>query len=200
MLGALHCAQEDVLGGVVGDKAGRGDEANKRKTVTDTLEKGTSRSKGRRGDVGATEIIDNDTHQKVDGGHRTLTDIHGLVVVLRVTHLRDDSEECRSASIGEDEGVDGVHTLDESWVSNQLVVGDVRSTLGCFCRAILEADGNSQGQEGDDYRNHTSPCKPRDLSQGSNRASQETNGCSYCNENSGASSVERQGVEGSRDT
>lgn len=40
MLGALKCAQEYILRGIVGNKAGRSDEAGKCKTVTDALEKG----------------------------------------------------------------------------------------------------------------------------------------------------------------
>lgn len=200
VLGSLHYAEEDIFGWIVGDEASRSDETGDSEAVTDALEKRASRSKSRRCHVGATEVVNHDTDDDIDSGHRTLADVHGFVVVPGVAHLRHDGKEGGCTSVGEDKGVESGHCLDECGVSNQLVIRNERSILGRSCWTILEAycDGQSE-QRGDDGYN-TSPCEPRDLSKSPNRACQEANYGGYGDENSSTCSVQGKGVEGGRDT
>ena len=177
-------------------ESGRDNETGKSDTVANLLDDLASGSKSGRSDVGTAVVVDNNADNDVDDGDDSLAEDKSLLVVLGLTHLSGDGEEDGSSAVGEDECRDSRHGLGEGGSVEKLVVGNPDTILRSEVRAVLDTDSNGNDEDGDDQSNETDPSKPRNTVQSSDGSSEESNDHGNSDEDSSASSMLRQRVQG----
>lgn len=123
------------------DKTRGDDQGGQGKPVRDLLHQGARGPKSRRGDIGTTVVVDDDSDGDVDDGHQRLADDEGSCVVARLAHLGHDGEEGRCAGVSEDQRRQGGGGGGEAWVLDELVIGDEDALLRSSGWAVLDSYG-----------------------------------------------------------
>jgi hypothetical protein len=131
----------------VRDEHHRGQQAGEREAVADLLHEGAGGAERRRCDERAAVDVHDDANGDVQRRHDRLAHDERLGVVVRVAHLRDDVEEGGGAGVGEDERREGCRRLCERRLAPELEVGFPWAELRRRGRAVLEADGDGEGDD-----------------------------------------------------
>jgi hypothetical protein len=131
----------------VRDEHHRGQQAGEREAVADLLHEGAGGAERGRRDKGPAVDVHDDANGDVQRRHDRLAHDERLGVVVRVAHLRDDVEEGGGAGVGEDERREGCRRLCERRLAPELEVGFPWAELRRRGRAVLEADGDGEGDD-----------------------------------------------------
>jgi len=150
------------------------DQTRNSETVADLLDQQPSGSEGRRGDVLADKVVNcagDDLHvsfkhsteriqaHQVHGHDERLGSDDAECKVFRFPHLCDECEEVGGASVSKDHHRDGLHRLEESRLSEG-VGDDGELALGRQARAIGDAHGGREGDDGGQDGDETDPTEP----------------------------------------
>lgn len=145
----------------------------------------TGRSRGR-----------GETHE-INCRHDALAEDERPSVALRVPHLADHTKEGWGAGVGKyDRGdrSDGAVERGRIDDANFLLVEPVARRRRSF-RSVLNADGDRQGEDGGEDRDEADPAEDRDLAESWDRCEDEDEDGGDGDEDGGARSVGRDGVE-----
>lgn len=92
------------------------------KAIADLLHRIAGGAKSRRGNIRAAVVVDYNADGNVDSRHAALADDQRASIVFGVAHFRYNREECRCASVGEDNRAHGTDGFTEFGTGNDLVV------------------------------------------------------------------------------
>ena len=126
------------------------------KPIADLFHSRTSRTKSRRCNIRATEVINSTTNSDVYSSHGALTDKQRPSVVTGLAHLRNDCKETRGSSIGKNERRYSRNSFGERRVSHNLKVRYPGAFLGGRYRSTLDTHSDGHNK---DYRKQVSTTK-----------------------------------------
>ena len=136
------------------------------KTITNLLHQNTSGSKSGTGNVLTSVVVDDGSNNEIDHGDGALTNQDTFGVIFYIPHFSDDVEETWCSGISEDDDVESVDGIDETWVGGSLDGNFERTSLRSGAGSIGNTTGDGQGDDGGNDRDDTNPSDPRDLVEG----------------------------------
>lgn len=167
-----------------------GQKSRQSQAIADLLHCYASRSQGRRRHERSTEVVNHDSDDNVRYGDGTLADNQRPGVFAWVAHFRHDREEGRSTSISKDQRRAGRDCCGPAVVGHDLEVGDERLTIvGSSSRAVLNADGDGECENGEENSSQSDPCDPADFAQCLDASQAEAYDGSDCNKGRSAGAV-----------
>lgn len=107
----------------------------------------TGRAQGRRGDIRAAVVVDNNTDRDVDRRHSGLAHEQRPSIETRVGHLSLDVEVRGDAAEGKNQRGNGRDGAGKVGRVGELEVGNPDSLLGSGGRPLLDADSNSKDKD-----------------------------------------------------
>lgn len=128
------------------DQESRDNQPGQCKAVADLLQQDAGGAQGRRGDIGATVIVHNNTDRDISDCDDGLADNQRFCVLPWVAHLGDDGEEGWRACISKDKRRAGRDRFGEGWIVCDFVVRHEGAILRCSSRAILDTNRDSDSE------------------------------------------------------
>jgi hypothetical protein len=184
-----NMAHSERMATYVNEQRCADNETRQRKSVADLLHQDTCRTEGRRCDVGAAEVVDNNTNSNVDGGHDALAVDKRLGVVAGFAHLRHNVEEGRCTSVCEDDGRNCCESIGGLGAAEKVVIRLPGAGLGSQRGAVLNSNGDGQGDNGGQNADDADPCEPGDAPESLNAAQAEADNGGDGDKDGGAGAV-----------
>ena len=199
----------------MGVEDGGDEETGEGETVADSLEEGTGTSKSGTGDVLSDKVVDDTSEDEVEDDDKDLRGKDRSGEVVGVLHLGDHGEVGGCTSVGEDDTADRSGRLGElgaAPVDDNLVP---RADLRSLRWSLLHSDSDDQGDDwgsekvswldmmrltGSHDGDDTDPTEELDSSEGLDAGHEHGSDAGDGDEDGGAGSVNRDGVEGGSDT
>lgn len=136
-------ANEHVLGGDMDVETGAHEQADETNSVRDLLDGASGAAQRWRGNPFTTPAVNNQTEGEVRGADDAHAEVHSLVVVSRLLHLRDDRKESRGSGSRAEDSRGRSDAGNKGWVANHVVSKLVVTRLGGSSRSVEGCDSDT---------------------------------------------------------